>query len=411
MKALVFEPQFVGHNLAYARHLIEALSHVGVESIFLTSRQALDSDEYRTHLGTLNCEFTVKASDAFESKKSSRGVRVQGPRGLYSTMRALLDGHKEYEPEHVYVPFGNALAYSLGVPNPVSRLIRSRGVEIEAILLFGKYSYPHTDWSSRWKQELALRMLDLGPWTRIHHILPHAVRVMSQHSAKLEQITGLLPDPIETPIRFERTSACKRLGLNPDHRYLSLLGVIDRRKGIHDLLAAIRCVESQLPENVRFLIAGRCAADVRSVFQGEYKDLVDRERIVIRDQHLSHEELWAACYASTMMLLPYPEHQYSASILIRAAAADVPVVCNAIGWMQETTQRFNLGWTCNTRNPAEFGQVLVETVSACDKHLGSQGAQDFVSFHSLDNFRARITQRIRQRISGNSKLANVVKSA
>lgn len=411
MKALVFEPQFVGHNLAYARHVIEALSHVGVESILLTSRQALDSDEYRTHIGTLRCEFTVYASDAFESKKLSRGVRVQGPRGVYSTMRALLDGLKEHEPEHVYVPFGNALAYSLGVPNPVSRLIRSRGVEIEAILLFGKYSYPHTDWASRWKQELALRMLDLGPWTRIHHILPHAVRVMSQHSAKLQQITGLLPDPIETPIRIDRTSACRSLGLNPDHRYLSLLGVIDRRKGIHDLLAAIRSVKSQLPENVKFLIAGRCAPDVRSVFQGEFKDLIDGECIVLRDQHLSHEELWGACYASTMMLLPYPEHQYSASILIRAAAAGVPVVCNAIGWMRETTQRFNLGWTCNTRNAAEFGQVLVETLSTCDKHVGSKDAQDFVSFHSLDNFQALITQRIRQRILGHTKFANVVKSA
>jgi len=44
MKALVFEPQFVGHNLAYARHVIEALSQVGVESVFLNSRQALDSE-------------------------------------------------------------------------------------------------------------------------------------------------------------------------------------------------------------------------------------------------------------------------------------------------------------------------------------------------------------------------------
>ena len=411
MKALVFEPQFVGHNLAYARHVIEALSQVGVESIFLTSRQALESEEYRTHIGTLSCEFTVEVSDVFESKRSSRGVRVQGPRGLYSTMRALLDGLKEFCPEHVYVPFGNALAYSLGVPNPVSRLLRSRGVEIEAILLFGKYSYPHTDWSSRWKQELALRMLDLGPWTRIHHILPHAVNVMSQHSTKLKQITGLLPDPIETPVHFERTSACRRLGLNPDHRYLSLLGVIDRRKGIHDLLAAIRRVESDLPGDVRFLVAGRCASDVRSVFQGEFKDLVDSGRIVIRDQHLSHEELWAACYASTMMLLPYPEHQYSASILIRAAAAQVPVVCNSIGWMHETTQRFNLGWTCNTRDPSEFGQVLVETVSSCDKFLAGASAQEFVSFHSLDNFRARITQRIRQRISDRSRLANDVQYA
>jgi glycosyltransferase involved in cell wall biosynthesis len=326
-------------------------------------------------------------------------------------MRALLDGLKEHEPEHVYVPFGNALAYSLGVPNPVSRFIRSRGVEIEAIMLFGKYSYPHTDWSSRWKQELALRMLDLGPWTRIHHILPHAVRVMTQHSEKLNQITGLLPDPIETPVRFERTSACRRLGLNPDHRYLSLLGVIDRRKGIHDLLAAIKCVESQLPADVRFLVAGRCASDVREVLQGKYQGLVDSERVVVRDQHLSQEELWAACYASTIMLLPYPEHQYSASILIRAAAAEVPVVCNAIGWMHETTERHELGWTCDTRSPEIFGDVLLHAIGACHKHLSTQGAKDFVSFHSLDNFRSRITQRIRQRILRRSKLTDVGKYA
>ncbi len=399
MRALVFEPQFVGHNLAYARHVIAALVEQGIETTFLTSRQASESEEFQSHLASLSPDFKLAISQAFETKKSARGVRVQGPSGLFATMRSLLDGLKSSQPNHVIVPFANPLAHALGVPNPISAYLRKMNIEIEGILLFGRYAYPHTDLASKCKQQIALRMLDRGPWSRLHHILPHAVRKMESHSPHLRDIVSFLPDPIESPIRFSRQSACEKLGLKPDNRYVSLVGLIEKRKGVFDLLNAARSLDKSLPESTKFLLAGRCTEEVRSVLQDEFQPLILKQRIIVLDKHLAQDELWAACYASSLMTLPYPEHQYSASLLIRAAAAGVPVLCNAIGWMHETTQQFGLGWTCDTRNPKSFTSTLQNCLPICQTYSTTPLATQFVQEHALENFQAKVTQRIRYRLT------------
>lgn len=401
MRALVFEPQFVGHNLAYAKHVIAALVDQGIETTLLTSQQAIQSEEYESHLGSLSSSFHQIVSKAFESKKSSRGVRVQGPSGLFATMRSLLDGLKTHNPDHVIIPFANPLAHALGVPNPISAWVRKRQIEFEGILLFGRYAYPHIDLPSLCKQKIALGMLDRGPWTRLHHILPHAVRLMENHSPHLRSLVSFLPDPVEPPIHFTRYSACQKLGISPDNQYVSLVGLIEKRKGVFDLLNAARTLDGTLPNNTRFLLAGRCTEEVKTALHVEFLPLVQKQRVIVLDQHLSQDRLWAACYASSLMTLPYPEHQYSASLLIRAAAAGVPVLCNAIGWMHETTQQYGLGWTCNTRDPKSFVATLNACLPICNAYTNTPLADEFVRKHSLDNFRSKITERARAMLAPN----------
>jgi len=133
---------------------------------------------------------------------------------------------------------------------------------------------------------------------------------MHRHSARLRGITHLLADPIDPAPSMTKSQAKDMLGLEPTAKYISLIGLIDQRKGVHDLLAA------------------------------EYSDLISSRRVVVLDRHLSQTELWAACIASDAITTLYPKHQYSASILIRAASVGVPVLANAIGWMQDVTDRF-----------------------------------------------------------------------
>ena len=65
MRALIFEPQFAGHNLVYVRHIAQALLGLGVDVHLLTSRQAIESEEYTKHLGGIAKDFSVTASDLF----------------------------------------------------------------------------------------------------------------------------------------------------------------------------------------------------------------------------------------------------------------------------------------------------------------------------------------------------------
>jgi glycosyltransferase involved in cell wall biosynthesis len=368
----------------------------------------VDSEEFRKYLSDLKGSFEVLVSENFALSSDGTSVRVNGPQGLLSSLRAILTGLKSSNPDHFFLPFGNPLAHALGLPNPVSKYLRENRVEAEIVLLFGKYAYQHHDWVSRAKQELALRLLAHGPWTRIHHIVPHAIEVMQSHGSRIRNIARLLPDPIDPPPTMTQSEARAMLGLNPAGKYVSLVGLIDERKGVGDLLRAAKLLQSQsglMASSTRVLLAGKHSEHARTLLAGEFKELVSSSRIVSIDRHLSQDELWAACIASDLVTTPYPEHRYSASIVLRAAAVGVPVLANAIGWMEDVTHRYSLGWTCKTRDPREFAGKMNEILAQPGAYTQTPEAQAFVGFHSLANFQSRITERIRQRQAIKSEIA------
>ena len=405
MRALIFEPQFAGHNLVYVRHIAQALLGLGVDVHLLTSRQAIESEEYAKHLGGIAKDFSVSASDLFSNSSKGSSVRVNGPGGLFASMRSLLGELKTNRPDHFYLPFGNPLAHALGIPNPVSRSLRQQGIESEIVLLLGKYAYTHTDLGSKAKEQLALQLLANGPWARIHHIVPHALEVMHRHSARLRGIAHLLADPVDPAPSMTKSQAKDMLGLEPSAKYISLIGLIDQRKGVHDLLAAARELGPHCDPRVKILLAGKNAQESRDLLAADYGDLITSHRVIVLDRHLSQTELWAACIASDVVTTPYPKHQYSASILIRAASVGVPVLANAIGWMHDVTDRFGLGWVCDTRNPNEFAQKIRDITDGTHTHHFSDRSRAFVEFHSLSNFQSQITARIAQRMASDRSRA------
>lgn len=396
MRALIFEPQFVGHNLVYARHILQALLELEVDVTLLTSRQATESEEFKTHLGEFEGQFKLATSDLFSDSQKTRGVRVNGPVGLFSCLRTILDALKACQPDHFYVPFGNPLAHALGVPNPISKYLRKHQIVSEIILLFGKYAYAHTDMASRAKQELALRLLANGPWSRIHHIVPHAIEVMHSHRSRLPQIAHLMADPVDPPIAMSKSQAREMLGLDQESKFVSLIGLIDQRKGVGDLLAAAQMLEGT---GAKILLAGKNSPEARGMLSGKYRSLVQSGRVVVRDGHLSPNEMWAACIASDIVTTPYPKHRYSASILIRAASVGVPVLANRIGWMEDVTHRYGLGWTCHTQNPVSFASKIQEILDRPEDYVSSEASRGFVEFHTLANFQRQITNLISQRMA------------
>ena len=181
---------------------------------------------------------------------------------------------------------------------------------------------------------------------------------MHQFNKRLGQIARLLPDPIDPPPGFSKIDARKQLGLEPSAKFISLVGLVEQRKGIRDLLQAIQQAESLLAADAKVLLAGKQSAEARDILSNDFPLLSQSGRVVSLDRHLSQSELWAACIASDVITTPYPHHPYSASILIRAAAVGVPVLANRIGWMEDVTKNHQLGWICNTRNP-EIGRAHV----------------------------------------------------
>jgi len=398
MKVLIFEPQYVGHNLAYVRQIASRLVEMRCDVHLLTSTQATRSEEFRKHLDSVLPSIQVLGLDSFSVRAGSQGIRVNGPRAIVSMMNSFLNGLKQVEPEHVFIPFGNPLAHWCGFPNPLSSWLHRNQVETELVLLFGKYAYPHTDWKSAIKEKIALSILAKGPWTRIHHIVPHAIEVMKRHNSRLATIAHLLPDPVEPVPTMSKSEARQILGLPKHGRIVSLVGLLERRKGVRELLEAFEIAKPNLRPDDKILLAGKATDETRELLANRFSHLLSDGSVLCVDRHLSSSELWAALIGCDLTTTPYPAHVYSASLVIRGAAAGIPVLSNAIGWMDQTVRRFQLGTVCNTNDKHIFAEHLRIALDTAADYRTPLEAKRFVDFHSSQNFSAKLTQRLAERM-------------
>jgi glycosyltransferase involved in cell wall biosynthesis len=398
MRVLVFEPQYAGHNLAYVHHLAERLLALDCEVHLVTSSQAIDTEEFTSHLGDIVDSIHVTALDTFSTRGSSRSIRVNGPSGLFGLWRSLDIGLRTIRPDHLFIPFGNPIASCGGIPNPVSSRLRRTGVESEIVLLSGKYAYAQNNHIAKMREKFALMILERGPWSRIHHIVPHAIRTMKNFSSRLDSISSLLPDPVDPAPVMTREQARQHLGIPTSGRIISLAGLLERRKGVAELLRAFEQSMPSLRRDDRLLLAGKAKPEVQELLASRYNDHLKDGRILFLNRHLSPEELWAACIAADLVCTPYPQHLFSASIVIRAARVGVPVLANAIGWMQQTISLFGLGATCDTLNPDLFAAGLVTSLNTSDTFRVGHAGQRFLAFHTPENFASRLTRRVAERI-------------
>lgn len=398
MRVLVFEPQYAGHNLAYVHHLAERLLSIDCEVHLVTSAQAVDTEEFSSHLGDILDSLRVTALDTFSTRGSSRSIRVNGPSGIFGLWRSLDTALRRIEPDHLFIPFGNPIASCAGIPNPVSRRLRQSGVESEIVLLSGKYAHPQKSRFAKLRERLALMILERGPWSRIHHIVPHAVRTMKNYSPRLDAIASLLPDPVDAPPLMTKEQARKLLGVPVTGRIVSLAGLLERRKGVSHLLGAFEQALPNLRRDDRVLLAGKATAEIRELLSTHYAHRVADGRIQFLDRHMSNEELWGACIAADLVCTPYPQHLFSASIVIRAARVGVPVLANAIGWMQQTISLFGLGTTCDSLNPEIFACSLQASLDTSDSYRVGPAGQRFLAFHTPENFASRLTRRVTERL-------------
>ena len=398
MRVLVFEPQHVGHNLNYVKLLMTRLAELPCEIHLVTSKQATQSAEYADHLGPLQGLFQCHALSGFVHRAGSGGLCVNGPYANFAIARGLYYGLKEVQPDHAYVTFGNPLSHLAGIPSPLTYQLNRSRIEAEIVLLFGKYAYQHRGLRNQLKQHLALAVLSRGPWKRIHHIVPHAIRTMKSFGTDLAAKASLLPDPVELPPVMSRDTAREILRIPSSGRYIALVGLVDRRKGALELLKAFSQSLPRLQSEDRLLLAGKASEEVSQALGHEYASLVKSGRIISVDRHLTSEELWASCKAANLIATPYPTHRYSASIVIRAAASEVPVLANSIGWMHDVIHRYALGTTCDTNSLECFSNCLVQSLSSSHLYSMSNEAKKFVQFHDAANFAAHLTRRLEQRM-------------
>ncbi len=387
MNVLIFEQDFGGHRLTYVRHLTLALAKLGVKAFLWTSRLAPDSPEFKRQIEPHLQHLTVLPLDE----------PVTGTiRYALARWKSLARALKETQAKHVFIPYVDGLGQIMGAARCVGLGRHAADCEIEGLTMRGGFAYPNPNQRKAFEMRMSMRFMRLAPLARLHMIDPIPWERLVTSDPKAGERLRLAPDPVATPPTLTKSKARELLGIAIEGRYVSCSGVLDGRKGVPHLIRAF--VQASLAEDVRLLLVGRAAPEVRELLKNEARPLVDSGRILLMDRYVSDEELDWANLASDLVCTPYPRHIGSASIVIRAAATGRPVLAGDFGWMGRLVPEFDLGWTCPIMDPAAFQNALGQAVEDAASWSPSSKTLAFARYHTVANFQAHLTARLRQRL-------------
>ena len=169
-----------------------------------------------------------------------------------------------------------------------------------------------------------------------------------------EQVHGELKAYTSAPMLFsphpmfenfgeavDRAEACRRLGLDPDIRYMLFVGLLRDYQGL-DLL--LRAWAAARPEGYRLIVAGEFYAS-----RDKYVSLIDesglRDEVALHDRFIPDEEVRYYFSAADCLVLPYRSATQSGVTQI-AYNFSLPMIVTDVGGLPEIVPDGRTGLVC-----------------------------------------------------------------
>ena len=241
----------------------------------------------------------------------------------------------------------------------------ARGISAQTRRFASRWSAAHSPWLIRYIDPLAV---EAATW------IPEDAR-----------LAHLIPEPVKQLAPIARKTAREALGIPTTGRYLSLIGVIDKRKGLNLLLHAFE--QADLGPDVRLLLAGKHSDFARRAVRSSSSELVEDDRVIVLDRFLSAPDFWLALCASDLVCAPYPTHIGSSGIVARAAYLERPVLASDFGWIGEATRRFGLGTVVDVSDHVALTAALQTSTDTLGSFRPDPRAREFVAFNTPEQFK------------------------
>ena len=391
MRIMIFEPAYQGHYFVYLKHMLpELIELVGARQVVLqTSDPALTSVEMKTLIAPIAGGIDVRGGIPEQWQTS-------GAAGSARRTDEMLRAARDARAEHLIIPAADGIGHSLALRRGRSGGVPA-GVTSEGLFMQGTFLYPRTSMSDRVRQRLKWEIGRRAPFTYMHHLDPAVYeweRARARDRTRFGERWSLMPDPIEPPRGLSKLEARRELGVPEDGRLIGCAGVIDLRKGCDLMVRAF--ARANLSATDRLVIVGPHKPEMRGLLEGEFRPLLASGRLISIDRLLRPDELADSLSAMDLVCTPYPSHSGSASIVIRAAATPRPVLGSNFAWLGRTIPTFNLGWTCDVRDPEAFALAMGRALEDAEAWRPTGAGRRFVEFHDYRNFKLCASRGTRQ---------------
>lgn len=400
MRILVYEPGFSGHRYTYVRLIITALRELAqaapsVRIILSTPAEGVNTPAFAHQLAPLR--------DSFELRADAPSIHgLIGWEAARTAGQPLAEITRQARADHLLVPYGDGLIAWLGAQRyrfgSSLQALRRAGLMTETLLLGGGVAYAGGLTGAT--RRLAWSVLVARtPFDRIHY-LDEQIRTLP-HVPGLHRRLSPLPDPVEPGSVLSRSAARLALGLSESGRLIACVGAQDERKGVDRLVHAFAHAKSAglLGSADRLLLAGRLSPAVNSALAlVRAASPALAPDIVTLDRYLSDLELAQALCAADVAAALYPHHLASASLVIRAAAAQRMTLGSDTGWIGRTVPRFGLGMTTPVSDTPTVAAALARALDIAQTWQPSDATRRFAAFNTPAGFAAGWTALLRARL-------------
>ncbi len=379
----------------YVGAILDALAPLHVSMVLVCEQGIRQTAEFATHLARVQCGFEI--DDGVPPSWGQPAYTVGALRFL--ALRRAIARHK---PDHVYIPYADGLIQVAGLARMVGFSLSRPGMEIEALMMRGKFAYEPLPASLRTR--LIATALARTPVDIVHHIDPIVYDYVRHQFESLAVRFRLLPEAVESIVPLDLRTARLRLGISPLGKYVGCLGALSAGKGVAFLLKAFS--STAMEADHRLLLVGKPDPELRRLLAGDYRTLQEAGRIVHIDRYVSQDEFHLGLMASDVVCAPYHRQIGSSGVVVRAATIGRPLLGSDFGWVGRVIRDFELGIVCDVTDVPRFGTELARALALSAGYRPGPKARLFSNYHQQENFEWHWTRRLRERMGLGTRRAS-----
>ncbi|MBW4525472.1 MAG: glycosyltransferase [Phormidium tanganyikae FI6-MK23] len=189
-----------------------------------------------------------------------------------------------------------------------------------------------------------------------------------------------------------------RLGIEPDRSVFLMFGALENdRKGLSQTLDAIEHLPPALCRRMTIVLAGTITPEKRRELDARIAQVTQTYPIQIVTQYefVPDEAIHPYFQMSDVILVPYQRHIGMSAILVRAAAAQKPVLASDFGVTGELTRRYQLGLAIDAASPEAISKAMMRFLLEIPNELCNPVKQkQFADRNTADQFASQIFQAL-----------------
>ena len=404
-RALVFEPDYLGHQPAYVRALASWLGRnaVPVDVTFVVGRPLLE--RLRAEDGfelERNGGVKVSVLSDEETARCTQGGLVRRAIARWGVMCERLDVTGA---SHAHILFLDpfqlplALGRSPGPGRTLSGILFRPSIHAVGD---GGDAQATERFRDALKATLYGRMLGNASLTRVLTLDPFFPQYARGRFAHGDKVRAL-PDPI-----IEDSTASGEIGADVvsapagGRTMFLMFGALTVRKGVLEILQALIALPTAVRARVQLVLAGRidpdCAAEVEELRRRLESIDPGSESLRVVDRFLSTAELKWLVARSEVVLATYRRHVGSSGALMWAAQHGKPVLAQDYGLVGALVREYRLGEVVDSTNPAAIAAAVSHFTDAGARRSLSANADwsRFLAGRSADEFAEQVMDAIRE---------------